>query len=136
MTPSATRKECELQLSTETPIRVFQYIFEYCIIIHMPTDIMRYKKIPLKPKTVKLARLLALAGDPTRLRILCFMFQYGEACVSDIAESLDMNITAVSHHLQVMRDNGYFETERQGNMICYTLKEDRFTKDLKKLVCG
>lgn len=100
--------------------------------MHYPS----YKKIPLTSKTVQMARLLELAGDQTRLRILCFMFKYRKACVSDIAESLDMNITTVSHHLQIMRDNGYFETERMGNKICYHLVENTFTKLLKKLVCG
>ncbi len=95
-----------------------------------------YKKIPLTPETIKMARLLELAGDPTRLRILCFMFEYEKACVTNIAESLDMNINAVSHHLQIMRDNGYFETERIGNMICYILIKNKFTKLLKKIVCG
>ncbi|MBI5729066.1 MAG: winged helix-turn-helix transcriptional regulator [Candidatus Magasanikbacteria bacterium] len=95
-----------------------------------------YKKIPLKPEMVRKARLIELAGDPTRLRILCFMFEYGEACVSDIAESLDMSVNAVSHHLQIMRDNGYFETERVGSMICYKLIRNEFTKQLEKLICS
>ena len=97
---------------------------------------LNYKKFPVDPEMEKKARLIELAGDPTRIRILCFMFEYGHACVSDIAESLEMNINAISHHLQIMRDNGYFETERYGSMICYKLIKNEFTKRLEKVICG
>ena|SRR3989344_3035653 len=94
-----------------------------------------FKKFPLNQNLVLKSRLLAVAGDQTRIRILFFMFEYKKACVSDIAEALDMNITAISHHLQIMRDNGLFTTERMGNMICYILVDNDFTKKLKKIVC-
>lgn len=81
------------------------------------------------------ARMLKLAGDPTRIRILCFMFKYKKACVSDIAESLDMTIASISHHLQMMKDNGYFTTVRMGNSICYVLVEHEFIKQLETIIC-
>lgn len=92
-----------------------------------------YRKTPLLPEMVKKARLIGLAGDPTRMRILCFMFKYGSACVCDIAESLGMSLNAISHHLQIMRDNGYLDSERMGNMISYSLVKNDFTKQLEKL---
>lgn len=94
-----------------------------------------YKKFPVSAELAKKARLLALAGDPTRIRILCFMFEYKKACVSDIAESVGMSVAAISHHLQVMRDNGYFTTERMGTSICYIIVENDFTRQLEKVIC-
>ena len=96
---------------------------------------MKYKKIPLDQVLVKRARLLALAGDETRIRIFCFMFEYGEACVGDIAESLDANINTISHHLRMMKDNGLLTSERMGTNICYKLVVDGFTKNLKRAIC-
>lgn len=93
-------------------------------------------KFPLDDNLVKKARALELAGDPTRIRILCFMFKYRKACVSDIAESLEMSIASISHHLQVMRDNGFFTTERMGQNICYILVENEIVKHLEKIICG
>ena len=87
-----------------------------------------YKKMPLDAALSKKARLLALAGDETRIRILCFMFEYGEACVSDIAESLGASINTVSHHLRMMKDNGMFTSERMGINICYKLARDEFAE--------
>lgn len=92
------------------------------------------KKYPLTAKTEKLARLLALAGDPTRLRILYLMYEQDEACVTQISESLGMTIANISQHLQLMRDNGLCEAERRGNTICYRLVKNEFMEQLKHLV--
>ena len=96
----------------------------------------KYKKIPIDQEMVKRARLLALAGDETRIRILCFMFEYDEACVSDIAESLDVPINTVSHHLRMMKDVGLLTSERMGVNICYKLLRDEFVDNLEKTICG
>ncbi len=93
------------------------------------------KKYPLTAKTEKLARWLGLAGDPTRLRILCLMYEQEEACVTQISESLGMTIANISQHLQLMRDNGLCEAERRGNTICYRLVKNDFTDQLKMIVC-
>jgi len=93
------------------------------------------KKYPLTPETEKLARWLALAGDPTRLRIFCLLYGEKEACVTEIAESLDMSVANISHHLQLMRDNGLCEMERAGNTVCYRLLHNDFTRQLKSIVC-
>lgn len=100
----------------------------------MSTKTLKYKKFEISDDLSKKARLLELAGDPTRIRILRFMFEYKKACVSDIAESLGMGITCISHHLQLMRDNGFFITERMGNNICYILQENELTDSLKKII--
>lgn len=94
-----------------------------------------YKKIPTDPALAKRARLLSLAGDETRIRIFCFLFEYGEGCVSDIAESLGTSINTVSHHLRMMKDVGLVESERMGVNICYKLIRDEFAKNLEKVIC-
>lgn len=94
-----------------------------------------YRKYLLDPEIKKTARLLEIAGDATRIRILCFMFNYGEACVSDVAESLGVHINTASHHLRIMKDNGLFTSERMGTNICYRLTISNFTKSLKKVIC-
>ena len=93
------------------------------------------KKYMLTQELAKKARLFEIAGDPTRIRILCFMFENKKGCVSDIADALGMSIASISHHLQIMRDNGLFETERQGNTICYNLTRSDFTKRIEKIIC-
>jgi len=82
------------------------------------------------------ARLLALAGDTTRARIFCFMFENKEACVSQIADSLGMSVASISHHLQMMKDHDLFQTERNGNTICDKLIDSQFTHQLKSMLCA
>lgn len=98
-------------------------------------DKVSNKSYNLSPELIKKARFLAIAGDQTRIRILCYMFTNRKACVSDIAEALDMSVSAISHHLQIMRDNGFFETERMGNMICYILVKNEYINRLEKIIC-
>lgn len=99
-------------------------------------DRITHKRFPLNDLLAKKARLLALAGDPTRIRILAFMFKYRKACVSDIAEGVGTSVACISHHLQVMRDNGFFTTERMGQSICYILAEGEDIRRLERIVCG
>lgn len=83
----------------------------------------------------ELARLMRVAGDESRLKILCTIFSKKKICVSDIAKNLDMSIAIVSHHLQVMAKDGLVKSLREGKKICYELPKDKFVKDLKKFIC-
>ena len=99
------------------------------------TNMPVYKKIPADLTLVRRVRLLALAGDETRIRILCFFFEYKEGCVSDIAESLDVSVNTASHHLRMMKDVGMVTSERMGVNICYKLIKDEFMQNLEKAIC-
>lgn len=83
----------------------------------------------------KKARLFALVGDENRLKILCYLFEGGEPCVSEISIRIGMTIAATSHHLQLMHKNGLLKTKRKGNSICYQLVDDDFIEELKKIIC-
>ena len=82
------------------------------------------------------ARLLALAGDQTRIRILCVLFQNQEVCVSDIGNSLGMSVSAISHQLRLLKANNLVGTKRVGQNICYFLHKSNYTNQLKKIICG
>ena len=83
----------------------------------------------------ELAKLMRTAGDESRLKILCVIFNKRKICVSDIAKDLGMSIAIVSHHLQVMSKEGLVLSIRDGKRICYDLPIDPFVKDLKKFIC-
>lgn len=95
-----------------------------------------FKKIPVDQELIRRARFLSLAGDETRIRILCFMFEYGEGCVSDIAESLDVSVNTASHHLRMMKDVGLLTSERMGVNVCYKLVLNTFVTNLEKAICA
>jgi ArsR family transcriptional regulator, lead/cadmium/zinc/bismuth-responsive transcriptional repressor len=83
----------------------------------------------------ELAKLMRTAGDESRLKILCVIFNEDKVCVSDIAKKLDLSVASVSHHLQVMSKERLVVSIREGKRICYQLPKEPFIKDLKKFIC-
>ena len=92
-------------------------------------------KKPLTKDLAQKAKLLELAGDETRIRIFCALFEKDNICVSDMSNVLSMNLAAVSHHLQLMQENGLVKTVRQGKNICYSLNKTPLTKFIQQLIC-
>lgn len=93
------------------------------------------EKVILTDDLKKKCKLLSLASDPTRMRIICYMLKKKEACVSEISEALDMSLASISHHLQIMKENNIFDTKRNKNRICYILKPSFYIKNLSKFIC-
>jgi len=80
------------------------------------------------------AKLLALFGDQTRVKIFCQLLEC-KCCVSEIAKNLDMTVAAISYHLQLFRKYGLVEVRRKGQTKCYSLVNNRTTKLLQELIC-
>lgn len=69
-----------------------------------------------------LSEFFKLFGDPTRLKILSLLF-HEELCVCDIAELLEMNPSAISHQLRILRQNRIIRSRRKGKNIYYALDD-------------
>src|SRR6185369_12880184 len=67
----------------------------------------------------QLADLFHLLGDPTRLRIVLACVDAPMA-VSEIAASLQLSSSLVSHHLRLLRAARIVKSERQGKQVFYT----------------
>ncbi len=52
-----------------------------------------------------LADLFKVFGDSTRLRILCVLSDRDEVCVADLAETLEMTQSAISHQLRTLKQS-------------------------------
>ncbi len=59
-------------------------------------------------------------GDNTRLRILALLF-YGELCVCDITETLNLPQSTVSRHLSYLRNAGLVKSCRKQKWMHYRL---------------
>lgn len=70
-----------------------------------------------------MAEFLGILADPTRLRILALL-AVGERCVGDIAQLLEMNESAVSHQLRLLRTNRLVDYRKQGRHAFYRLEDD------------
>lgn len=70
-----------------------------------------------------LADLFKVFSDSTRIKILVALFE-GELCVGDIAQSLNMSQTAISHQLRILKQNHLIKYRRQGKSMIYSLADD------------
>lgn len=70
-----------------------------------------------------LADLYRIFGDSTRIRILYTLFEC-ELCVCDIAEILDMTVSAISHQLRILKGAGLVTYRRDGKSCFYSLADD------------
>ena len=68
--------------------------------------------------------LLQAAADPTRIAILRQLTVDGPVCACDFTDCCDLSQPTVSHHLKVLRDAGWVDTERRANWIYYRLRPE------------
>lgn len=77
-----------------------------------------------------LAQLFKMFGDPTRARILKCL-QIKDLYVGEIADILEMSISAVSHQLRVLRSAKLVKGTKEGKEVKYSLDDDHVTKILE-----
>ena len=61
------------------------------------------------------------------MRILSALLNH-ELCVCDISEVLEMNQSAISHQLRVLRTAGLIKVRRSGKSAFYSLDDDHVKK--------
>ena len=71
----------------------------------------------------RLTDLFAAFGDITRVRILNALAKQ-EICVNDLADTLDMTQSAISHQLRILKQNRLVKSRREGKQILYSLDDD------------
>ncbi|MBE7472540.1 MAG: transcriptional regulator [Anaerolineae bacterium] len=76
----------------------------------------------------RLADTFSALADPTRVRIISILL-YTELCVCDLAATLGMTQSAVSHQLRLMRDMRLVKSHKEGRMVYYAL-DDEHIRDL------
>lgn len=77
-----------------------------------------------------LSDFFKVMGDSTRLQLL-MVLEYGELCVSDLANILDMSISAVSHQLKSLRNAKLVKIRRDGKNIYYSLDDNHINSILE-----
>ncbi|MFD2728073.1 ArsR/SmtB family transcription factor [Enterococcus camelliae] len=70
----------------------------------------------------RVSQIFKLLSDVTRLKIL-LLLEEGELNVTAIATHLDMEQSAVSHQLKLLRENHIVKNRREGKAILYSLDD-------------
>jgi DNA-binding transcriptional ArsR family regulator len=71
----------------------------------------------------RLSDLLALLGDPVRVRLLYALDLVDELCVGDLARALDITDDAASYGLRMLRTAGLVQTRKDGRVVYYRLAD-------------
>jgi len=79
-----------------------------------------------------LVNAFSLLGDKNRFLIIKLLIEQGEMCVTDLANVLDISVSAVSQHLRILEMSRMIEGEKMGQMICYKPKIDDLR--IKKII--
>ena len=93
-----------------------------CVCVHPETVAAALNILPDDETLYDLADLFKLFGDFTRIKILSLL-ESGEMCVCDIAEALDMNQSAISHQLRVLKSSKLVKSRRDGKQAFYSLAD-------------
>ncbi|WP_152658169.1 metalloregulator ArsR/SmtB family transcription factor [Oceanobacillus sp. CFH 90083] len=72
-------------------------------------------------------------GDPTRVRILHLLFQK-ECSVNEIAETLDIRQSTVSHQLRFLKNLRLVKYRRAGTTLYYSHDDEHVMLILKKMI--
>ena len=91
-------------------------------VVHETTVRQAGEHMPEGRTLDRLAELFKLFGDPTRVRILCALFE-SEMCVCDIAQLLNMNQSAISHQLKILKQSRLVKSRREGKAVFYSLAD-------------
>ena len=80
-----------------------------------------------------LSEVFKVFGDSTRIRILWVLFDH-EVCVYDIAQTLGMTQSAISHQLRVLKQARLVRAKRVGKNTFYALDDDHVKRIIEQVM--
>lgn len=92
------------------------------------------KELGNKKALIECAEQFGVVGDPTRIKICYLLCSYKELSVSDIAQILELSVSAVSHSLAKLKGVNLVDTRRNGQTIYYSLSKSPFNEVLKSQI--
>lgn len=94
-----------------------------CTIIHEEVVARVKENLPPEEILIDLAELFKIFGDSTRIKILNALFS-SEMCVCDIAALLEMNQSAISHQLRILKQARLVKYRKEGKVVYYSLDDE------------
>lgn len=78
-------------------------------------------------------KVFKVLGEEHRYRIFAYLAKYGDSCVCDLEQLMDVKQANLSKHLKRMKDAGIVESHHEGNFVHYSISSD-FSKEYEVLV--
>ncbi len=79
---------------------------------------------------IELAEFYKIFGDSTRLKILLSL-KDGEASVTELSKKVNMNQSAVSHQLRILKQARLAKVRREGKNAYYSFNDEHIDLILK-----
>jgi DNA-binding transcriptional ArsR family regulator len=79
----------------------------------------------------KCVTLFKALGDNTRMKIICLLIS-NELCVCDIAYALEMEQSAISHQLKILRENKILKSRKEGKTVYYSFNDEHIADIVNK----
>ena len=97
-------------------------------IIAHTADISKVQdELPRDENIYELSDFFKVLGDSTRLKILFALFS-SEICVQCLAELLNMNQSAISHQLRVLKQSRLVKFRKEGKFKFYSLDDEHVSQ--------
>ncbi len=82
------------------------------------------QNVPEKEIMEYIADLFKGFADPTRVHILSLLMAKGELCVTEIAETVELTQSAISHQLRLLKQMHLIKFRRDGKNVLYSLADE------------
>ena len=99
------------------------------LFVHEDAAARALQKLPGDDILIDLAELYKIFGDSTRIKILYLLYEE-EMCVCDIAASLNMTVSAISHQLRILKGAKLIKFRKDGKSVFYSLADEHVTSIL------
>lgn len=87
--------------------------------------------MPQEEDLYDLADFFKVFADTTRIKILYVLLKQ-EMCVCDIAQTLSMTQSAISHQLRILKHMDLVKNRREGKTIYYSLADNHIVSILSQ----
>ena len=97
---------------------------ENCDFIHVHKDVAEkvQSHLPAEEELLELSGFFKVFGDATRIKIRCILLQ-SEMWVCDLAQTLNMTQSAISHQLRMLKQMKLVKSRREGKTVVYSLAD-------------
>lgn len=89
------------------------------------------KELKNQKALIQCAEKFNVVGDLTRLKVCYLLCHYKGLSVGDIADTIGVSISAVSHTLKKLQEASIVESHRVHRNVYYQLKKSSFTNIIK-----
>lgn len=95
-----------------------------CEYMHVHEDIVEKvnRQMPEEDKLYDLADFFKVFADSTRIKML-YVLMCSEMCVCDLAMTLHMTQSAISHQLRTLKQMNLVRNRREGKTVFYSLAD-------------